>query len=366
MRGQLSAASQQRVKRVVSPALRASARPRIAMHPGASVGGPYVTSLAESLNLIGWEVVAPGIRPLVSGEVDVLHVHWPEQLFRHSARTATLWLAAIGAAKARGTKVVMTVHNLAPHDPQPMQSRRGIRALERLCDGLVLHGEDSLDLLAQRRRSLAMKPSVVAPHGDLRIHGELPDRAEARAALGLTNSQFVLLAAGAIRSYKQLPGLAEAFHGAAFGPNIAMIIAGRPADAADTKALHRAASASLRFRPERLSDAELLMMVAASDAMVSNYSEIHTSGAAHLALSYGRPFLGPSIGLLPEMRRQYGSAVRLFEPPLDAAKLRAAVSDLLTVRKHEAALPSWAASAANHAELYERLLRRSIWRRRPS
>ena len=79
-------------------------------------------------------------------------------------------------------------------------------------------------------------------------------------------------------------------------------------------------------------DEELQHVMSAADVVVLPYLRILSSGAAMLALSFGRPVIAPRQGLLNDM---IVSSVGLLYDPVDPQGLTATMADVRTRRFEE-------------------------------
>jgi glycosyltransferase involved in cell wall biosynthesis len=261
---------------------------------------------------------------------DVVHLHWPELLFlsTHRSWQARLRLGAferrIAHARRRGSRLVLTAHNDAPHENRGNERAR--EALERMLHRR-LDGVFALSEAGERfaRQSYPGVPVFRTPHGHYRdayLFGQ--GRDEARRALGLGTDSMVLAAVGQVRPYKNLPALVAALR-LVDDPDLRVVIAGAPAGGATDDVL-RSGDPRLLLELERLDEHRIASWLAAADAAVLPYRRILNSGAALLALSAGRPVVVPSLGAMPELADRVGPEwVLLYQGEFDAAVLRRAI-----------------------------------------
>ena len=233
----------------------------------------------------------------------MLHFHWPERHFQHGLASALGFALRLLVARALGYRLVWTVHNLAPHEDAGAGDRI-VRALFRRLATLIVHCEAARGLLGA-----AGARAAVIPHGS--YVGRYPNAvapAAARARLGLESDARVLLAFGQVRSYKGLERLLTTFAGIA-APRARLVIAGALAGGAPPPAT---ADRRVRLFLGRVPDAEVQVFLNAADLIVLPYRDVLTSGAAMLALSFGRGIVAPRRGCLGELERS-GAAV-LYDP----------------------------------------------------
>jgi len=252
-------------------------------------------------------------------EVAVLHLHWPEFYYRGTNGTVTVrdvvaFVFDIALALALGYRVVWTVHNQLPHEAQRVD--RFIYWFLRYTTQTVAHCAAARDLIGPTRR----EPAII-PHGH--YIGWYPDtlsREAARARLDLERSNKVLVCFGQVRAYKGVEDLVHAFHKVS-DPNLRLVIAGRPASTADARALEEIVRSlddnRLQLHLRYIPDDEVQVFFRASDFVVLPYRNVLTSGAAMLALSFGRPLIAPRLGCLRELASQ-GCALD-YDPQIPGA-----------------------------------------------
>jgi beta-1,4-mannosyltransferase len=353
-----------------------AARLRVIASPafGNRRWNPYNWLLYSHLGDTGVEVHEFTRRRVLRGGHDVLHLHWPEQQLNHpdpvvaGVRTLTL-LAQLTWLRRRGTKVVWTVHNLRAHERRyPRFEEWFWGALVRRLDAYICLTERSREAALERFPGLRRLPGDVVPHGDYRdAYANDVTRGEARARLALPPEARVLLFVGAIREYKNVPALIEAF-GAAPADDAVLVIAGAPADAGLRAAVEERAARDPRVRLHLgfVADDDLQLFLNAADVVVLPYRETLNSGSAILALSFDRPVVIPDSTCGDELREVAGEGwVRTYAGTLDGAVLddalrwatapaRPAAPDLEEL--------SWPIIARRTAEVYARVAGRAAER----
>jgi beta-1,4-mannosyltransferase len=294
------------------------------------VWNPYNWLLYEHLRGIGVEVEESTRRGVIRGRHDVLHLHWPEQHLNSPSRVfafgrSLTLLAQLAWVRARGIKVVWTVHNLAAHERRyPRAERLFWRSFIALLDGYICLTESSRVLAMERFPRLRSLPGFVVPHGHYRsVYPNGVSRVEARVRLGLPLEEPVLLSIGSIREYKNIPHLIRQFRAGASGDALLMV-AGKPSDEPLEREIRREAGedARVRLHLSFIADDDLQTYFNACDGVVLPYREILNSGSAILALSFNRPVLLPRSTCGDELREMVGEGwVRLYEGELDTSTL---------------------------------------------
>ncbi len=276
---------------------------------------PYVRLLQSALVEAGVpcstaDKLDPLHLPLLPGLANILHLHWLELLYSAPTRGRTAFrlasvLAGLALIKARGGKIVCTVHNLRPHEQDaPALDRMANAVLGRLADALHVHDEEA-------RRGAAQvygRPDRihVVPHGS--YMGAYPNdctRQDARARLGLAENAVVYLCLGQIRRYKGIEDLIAAFRRLSVNEasDCHLLLAGHIHDPVYARSLSELTRGQKGIHTwfEYVNDAELQYFMNACDVCVLPYRDITTSGAAILAFSFGKPVIAPALGGFPEL-----------------------------------------------------------------
>jgi glycosyltransferase involved in cell wall biosynthesis len=325
-------------------------------------GNPYCDLLYGRLTDLGVDVDADpklSFAWLVQNRrrVGVLHLHWPEFYYRGRAGAATVralagFLACVALARGLGYRIVWTIHNALPHEPHPAD--RLVRWILMRVARTAVHSR------AARR---ALPPGgalpVVVPHGHyIGVYPDTVTRRDARARLGISAGDRVLLFFGQVRDYKGIADLVQAFRSVR-DPHVKLVVAGRPAASADAEALRRLAADDeriqlhLRYVP----DDEVQVFFRSSDFVVLPYRNVLTSGVAVLALSFGRPLVVPRLGCLQDLDGRCAISYDPDEPHgLARAIATAARVDPSLMAQHAratAAAHEWDDIARAYRELYE-------------
>lgn len=323
-------------------------RRSVAPFPHRVAGNPYCELLYGRLRMLGVDV-EPDAEMSVGWifrnrrRVAVLHLHWPEYYSRGPAGAVTMrglagFLACLALAKGLGYRIVWTIHNALPHEPH---------AADRLVCWLLMR--IARTVVHSRAARRALPPGgplpMVVPHGN--YVGAYPDtvsRDEARRRLALDAADRVFLCFGQVRPYKGAADLVQTLR-AIDDPRLRLVIAGRAPVGADAEALRALAAADPRVRLDLrfIPDDEVQVFFRAADFVVLPYRQVLTSGAAILALSFGRPLVVPRMGCLQDLdegchisydpadarglAEALGTARRVDPAPL-ASRARAAAASL--------------------------------------
>lgn len=348
--------------------------PRVIMTPDWRAGVPYQTLLCESLQHLGVQVdflrdyrrVLPLWRGLASFQRSVLHLHWPEAYYPPggSRRVRALRFAPDLALARRRHKLVVTAHNLLPHNRHDQWTTRlASRSAYRQADAVVCHSSAAAERIG-KTFGLPDDRLHVIPHGDLLpAYPTPPARAHARAECGLSERPACLVF-GAIEPYKGLEGLIDAWK--RLSPSADLVIVGKPisADYAETLFALIGGDSRIRLHAQWLGEEELMRWLAACDATIFNYHDTLTSGAACLARSMGLPVILPARLATIELMEPHPLVFR-FEDTLDD-NFAGIVAKTLQVRPDFDAAAEWRAAtswenvAARHLEIYRLVAARPI------
>lgn len=307
---------------------------RILAWPKSSPSSAYYDIIYSRLDPERFQVDEFTPARAIRGRYDILHVHVPDKaVYFKSLRRTLPRMAAIhaiiGLMKRRGTRLVWTVHNLKGHERwHPRLERWHTAAFIRAVDFYICMNESTRAPLLDEHPALAATPYAIVPHPHHR--GGYPDvvsAAEARAALNLDPRSKVVVFFGQIRPYKNVPRLIEAFRQLP-DPALRLVIAGLPVDAAMRAEVEALSVPDDRIRThlDFVPDDRVQSYVKAADLVALPYRDILNSGAAILALSFGRPVLVPRKGAMGELAAVAGDDwVRLFDGDLTAADLASAI-----------------------------------------
>jgi beta-1,4-mannosyltransferase len=312
---------------------------RVVALPDWRNGNNYQGSLGEALRAEGVEVrYLAGTRrglPLSRaryGDAQLLHLHWPEAYFERRSDGLDLLRVARFSLDLRLTlagprRLIYTAHNFLPHNGRDRWIvQHNYRTVLSLASGVIAHSAAAAEQL------ISFCPAVerlvhVLPHGDAAEHfPPLPSRADARAQLGLRVGEPMVLIFGRAEPYK---GLEEIVAGwSKLHPTARLWVAGTAHSPQFAESLRQLAGSDSRVTLELrwLSDADLAVRLAASDAVLFNYRRIFTSGAGSLARSLGRKIVLPAQLGTVDLMEPSPTVFRFHSPEELPATLARAVS----------------------------------------
>jgi beta-1,4-mannosyltransferase len=309
----------------------------------------------------------------------VVHLHWLNQVLAKAATDAEASQAAdqhtqlLDLLKARGARLVWTVHNTLPHDVR--FEAQEVRLRQDVIDRI-----DLVHIMSRRT------PELVAPWFTLppdRVYhcdhpgyqGVYPDwvtRTGARRRLRVPDGAVALLLTGALKPYKGLNELLDAVDRVSSERpgSIVLLVAGRPDDAPETQAfITRAARhPAVRLLPGTIPDTDIQVLMRAADVVALPYRRSLNSGVLALALSFGRPVLLPAdSGSVPLVNQGAGLIYQTNGPSTGPAAdgedalveaVRACLSLDLDAASRAAVIAGAAIDRATVARKYARDLRR--------
>jgi len=303
----------------------------------------------------------------IPDDVDVLHIQWPEALFRwgepkpwnlvNLQETLHQW--------RERAAVVVTVHNRHPHAGRTRLYDRLYRLVYAAADGFIHFGDVSREHVRSSYPDTRHAAHVVIPHGDYSCFLSDVRRSESRRHLSLKPRHQVVLSFGHHRHRHEVELVLHGFH-ALNARNKRLIIAGKlpfPARRRDRlrSRLYLKARLDPRVQLHRgwVPDEQLPYLLEAADALIIPRRGVLNSGNVALGFTFGVPVAGTEEGVVGEVLRETGNPV--FDPAnpssIGSALQRALASDSLGSRNRTYARKhlQWGAIADQHASLYARL-----------
>ena len=275
---------------------------------------PYNARIYEQISAFGIRVQEYSTwRALLFPAPSIVHVHWPESSFNHALAGALLTtetlLGVLRRLRARGARVVWTLHNVRAHERRhPQAEARFWERYRPLVDGVIALSSGSLERGRAVHPELCDVPGFIVRHPHYR--GEYPDevsREDARRRLGMPLQGPVITHFGRIMLYKNVPGLIRAVRAS---PDLALVVAGQPRDASLAEEVRAAAGDDPRVRLHlrHIPADEAQLYFRAADLVALPYKDIVNSGSALLALSFDRPVLLPPGQLAEDLASQFGAS----------------------------------------------------------
>lgn len=291
---------------------------------------------------------------------DIVHIQW------WSLPLFPVCLIFALAAKLRHMPLVITIHNVLPHEPGPWYLRAS-RVLYRLADHLVVHSDVNRAQLLEHFCIGSDNVSCV-PMGIDGPRNQSLDQKSARARLEIPTSRPTVLFFGTIRPYKGLDVLLRALGEVRRrNPEVQLVIAGKPWEPwthyqaiIDDGGLADHVITRLDYIPE----AEVSLYYAAADLVVLPYTHFDAQSAVGAqVLGHGRPMIVTDCGGLPAL---VGHDARWIVPPDDSEALAEKIAAFLTnpmnateafaeIARQAFGVMSWESSALAHWDVYKSL-----------
>lgn len=259
-------------------------------------------------NPLGW------LWHALTTSADIVHIQW------WSLPLFPICLTFALVARARRLPVVVTAHNILPHEPSPWFLRAS-GWLYRQADRVLVHSETNRAQFEERFAHTGARVEVV-PMARESV-STVANAAEARQRLGIAKDRPVLLFFGTIRPYKGLDTLLEALALARrHHPELLLVIAGKPweswAPCADRIASLGLVD-NLLLQLDYIPEAEVSDYFAAADLVVLPYTHFDAQSAVGTqTLSHDRPIIVSDTGGLPEL---VGGRAVWVTPPRNAEAL---------------------------------------------
>ena len=232
---------------------------------------------------------------------NVFHILWNNKLQYFDRTFLTMYY------KLKGKKVVFTAHNVNAgkrDDNDSLMNRLTLRVQYRLLDHIFVHTDK---MKAELLQDFGVHPQAVTVMRHP-VNSVFPDTdltaAEAKKKLGLKPSDKAILFFGAIRPYKGLEYLVDAFHQlAARNPEYRLIIAAEPKKGSEKylqdilEQIKRGGhSEKIMQRLEFIPDAETELYYKAADLLALPYKEIFQSGVLFVGYNFGLPVVAADVG----------------------------------------------------------------------
>jgi glycosyltransferase involved in cell wall biosynthesis len=269
--------------------------------------------------------------------------------------------------RKRGSKIVLTVHDLLPHDTGEAHKETFLE-LYRMVDRLICHS-DHIRARLRTEFSVPEEKVSVIPHGpffyDLPAAGSEP----MPPLLDKKPGTVMVLWQGIIFPYKGIDLLLRAWQRVeAQGGDCQLAIVGTGAPELLEEIREQVKSLGLKrvqLEPRFISARELVALYRAADVVVYPYRAITTSGALATGLALGKTIVASDLPVFRELLTDRENV--LLVAPQDCDALAGALIELVrdsalrellanNVRAMEFGDESWHAIAKQTMETYERVL----------
>ena len=257
----------------------------------------------KTQNTLSWYNPFSGVNAGINLKADVLHVQW------WISSLIFIYLPIVVLAKLKKIKIVLSVHNILPHEQSKINltlDRFANRLIFSFADGFIVHNQRNKRKLVEVY-NLDEKNIFVITHGVLNlIKQRVISSQDARKHLNLPLDKKIVLFFGYIRKYKGVDVLIKAF-----GliqkqmKDVFLLIVGQPfvetwdkyEELMNENNLDSCSSVELGFVPE----SEIGYYFSAADVVVLPYTYLDThGGVGALTLPFKKPLLVSDVGGLQE------------------------------------------------------------------
>jgi len=271
---------------------------------------------------------------------DVVHVHWTAEIVqnadgKHEGRASLdSFCTTVRAAKARGVRLLWTVHNRVPHETKWFELEKELsQFLADIADRIVVMSPATAEVVSDVF-TLPTDTVVTIPHPSYQGVFTPVDQVGARTHLGVPADLPTALFFGQMRSYKGIGTLLEsASLASAGGAQFGLLLAGRATAAAKARIeAHLPPGVPIVRHYEFVPNEHVANWFAAADLAVFPYADILNSGSIHLAATLGVPVAIPD---LPHLVEQFADEdwVHFYSAEDGPKALAKLLSDLPRIRQ---------------------------------
>jgi glycosyltransferase involved in cell wall biosynthesis len=255
---------------------------------------------------------------------DIVHVQYLPML--RSRLPLDLWFVEF--CRKRGSKIVLTVHDLLPHDTGEAH-KQAFRELYRMVDGLICHS-DNIRMRLGEEFAVPEEKIAVIPHGP--FFYDLPEMNSEQTlrSFNLEPGKLLVLWQGIIFPYKGIDLLLNAWQQVEANNDDAFLLivgTGAPEFAEQIREqISRLDLKRVQLHLRFISTEELVALYRAADIVVYPYRAITTSGALATGLALGKTIVASNLPVFRELLTDRQNA--LLVDPNNSAELAAALANL--------------------------------------
>lgn len=276
-----------------------------------------------------------------------------------------LWFVQL--CRRRGSALVLTVHDLLPHDTAERYKTIFGHIYQQM-DALICHSDHVANRL-ESEFGIARSKVHVIPHGPFFYDLPSAKSDDVRAKYGIPSQRQLVLWQGIIFPYKGLDILIEAWskiEETTPDAHLMVVGTGSPELLAELQAqVQRLGLRNVTLDLRFTSTEELVAIYRAADIVVYPYRAITTSGALATGLSLGKAVIASDLPVFRELLTNGETA--LLVPPADTNELATALRKLLEdkqlrlelterVRAMNFGPQSWRSIAAKTLQVYDAAL----------
>lgn len=302
--------------------------------PPKIVGNHFLRNVCNALSAEGVKIVpVENLSCLNPDEIDILKIHWPEQIFWarlsrwNTFRKICSTLSALRHIRRSGVKIVLMAHNLRPHTRSLFNDSLWYfyhSILLRLIDAYITLSPATVPIVRQKFKlnsrilsSWIRCPLYVVP-------AEMSSE-NLRSQLQIPENALVFVIAGYLRENKNIIEASRAF--ISWGNlNAYLVLAGSAeGKLAKPNGAHILEHQNIKILFRELTDEEYNQLIDLADfVLMPAHNYLHSSSIIH-AISFARPCITPLTPYAGELSRVIGDEYILtYSGPLRAEILAAA------------------------------------------
>lgn len=238
-------------------------------------------------------------------------------------------------ARMFGYKIVFTAHNVLPHEIHEQKAffmKSALKIIYACSNRIIVHSEYSRNRLLDLFKVNPEKIAVIAHGNYLFLRTKEMSKQQAKKQLGISADKKLILHFGALRKYKGIDILLEAFRKIRdLHSDVLLLLVGKPmyvpAVYFEELIKESGLSNNVILKAEYVPLEEIQVYFYASDIVVFPYKQIDTSGSLQLAYAFSKPVVATATGSMAEVIEdgKNGSLVA----PLDPVALAAAINKIL-------------------------------------
>jgi hypothetical protein len=313
---------------------------------------------------------------------DIIHIHWPENLTkgRFLNNKFIEWLDAKLKVWAVDSQIVATIHNLGSHYGHSSLIDFLYYTVFKNCHGFIHLGRYSVNAFAKSYgEALASKPISIIPHGNYSSLFRNLAKSVAEANR-ITTPKKKILVVGRLRDIEELHLLWDVSKKIDINA-YEVVFAGRLPSARlslkqgklfaffNTTVNNVYWRAKLAISPVIIadfgfiSDEKLVKYLSATNVLFIPRKMILNSGNLPLGFSFGKVVVGPNVGNVGELLKQYHNPV--FEPSASGGEIHDILMDAVKLDKDGLGEKNkiialrnwdWNAIAKMHIDFYRNML----------
>lgn len=271
------------------------------MYPGGNYDTDKKLVFAENKNLSVRKIISyynpfSWILAGLSAKGDIAHLQW------WSLPTAPIIFFMSLGLKMRGKKIIVTMHNVLPHEASIFDRMITGLALA-FCDVYLVHSQKNAE---QLKESFGNKEVKLVPMGvhDMYIDSEKITKAQARKWLKLPKKDVVLLVFGNLREYKGIDDIINAMEIIQnTNKGCTLVIAGEPwMDFSKYEQMIKSKRLKVKLYLKYIPHSRVKYYFVASDIVVLPYKKFEAqSGIGNVAIAFGKPVVVTNVGGLPDL-----------------------------------------------------------------